>query len=147
MSRPRDCDHGESEDGVGGGIATCQRLDKWMWFARVTKTRTLAADLIAGGKVRVNGVRVEKAAAQVKLGDTVALVTRERMRIVVVRGFAERRGGAAVAAALFEDKTPVRERPAEGAAGPASDGAREAGSGRPTKRDRRAIERFKRHAG
>lgn len=144
MSRRRDHDRETEDHGAEAGAGQSQRLDKWMWFARVTKTRTLAAELIAGGKVRVNGERVEKTAAQVKLGDMVSLVTRERMRIVVVRGIAQRRGAAQVAAALFEDKTPARERPADGAM---HDGTREAGSGRPTKKDRRATERLKRRDG
>jgi len=130
-------------DGSSHTSPNGQRLDKWLWFVRATKSRTLAAEFIAEGKVRVNGERVEKPAALVKLGDTVALVMRERMRILVVRGFAERRGSADVAAALYEDKTP-REDPAESRrAKTAVDGLREPGAGRPTKRERREIGRFK----
>ena len=144
MSRRLDRDRAHDDLGEEASAERSQRLDKWMWFARVTKTRTLATELVAGGKVRINGARVEKAAAQVKLGDTVSVVTRERMRVLVVSGFAERRGSAEVAAALFEDKSPAPR--ADGSGRDSAGEAREPGSGRPTKRDRRSIERFKRRA-
>lgn len=134
--------HERAHDEGGAGERHAQRLDKWLWFARITKTRTLAAELIDGGKVRINGVRIEKSSATVKIGDTVAVLLRERMRLVVVRGFAERRGSAQVAAELIEDKTPPKERLDQAAAAPEY-GARDRGSGRPTKKDRRAIARLK----
>ena len=123
--------------------AAGQRLDKWLWFARATKTRTLAAEVISEGKVRVNGERADKPSTMVKTGDTVAIVMRERMRILVVRGFAERRGSAEAAAALYEDRTP-REEPGQTKLRVAAvDGLREPGAGRPTKRERRETDRFK----
>ena len=117
------------------------RVDKWLWAARIFKTRALAAEAIAGGRVHVNGVRV-KASKEVRAGDSLE-VTRERgLRMeLVVRGVAERRGPAKEAVLLYEE-TPqsveARERHAADMklAGPPV--AR--GGGRPTKRDRRRME-------
>lgn len=124
-----------------------QRLDKWLWFARVAKTRTLSATLVSEGKVRVNGVKVIKPAHTVKPGDTVAVVMRQRMRILKVAGVGARRGSADVAALLFEDLSPAPPPKRDGGMADGGthviDGAREPGRGRPTKRERREMERFK----
>ncbi len=128
---------------VGAGA---QRLDKWLWFARVAKTRTLSAALISEGKVRVNGVKVIKPAHTVKIGETVTVVMAQRMRVLKVAWMAERRGSADMAAQLFEDLSPVPPPKPDGAAGVeanATAGQRQPGSGRPTKRERREMERFK----
>jgi ribosome-associated heat shock protein Hsp15 len=135
-----------ADDEANDSKAGAQRLDKWLWFARVAKTRTLSATLISEGKVRVNGVKVIKPAHTVKIGETVTVVMRQRMRILKVAGIGVRRGSADVAALLFEDLSPAL--PAKtGEAGTsgadATAGQREPGSGRPTKRERREMERFK----
>lgn len=124
-----------------------QRIDKWLWFARAGKTRTLCATLVSEGKVRVNGTKIDKPAHVVRVGDTVTIAMRQRMRILEVVGFGLRRGGADVAAALFRDLTPAPIRSDDatddscGANGAVA--RREPGSGRPTKRERREMERFK----
>ncbi len=118
-----------------------QRLDKWLWFARVAKSRTLAATLVTEGKIRINGDRVEKPAHTVRAGDTVTIVMRQRVRILKVLKFAAKRGSATVSAALFDDLSPPPPKPAERAS--ASAGQREPGSGRPTKRERREMDRFR----
>lgn len=139
----------ETDDAPAGG----QRLDKWLWFARVAKTRTLSATLVTEGKVRVNGVKVSKPAHAVKAGDTLTVVMRQRMRVLKVMGLAARRGSADVAARLFEDQSPPppprADKPASGAAVVEGlpDAHREAGRGRPTKRERREIDRFKFRSG
>ena len=137
---PRTAD--DAHDGIDG-----QRLDKWLWFARVAKTRTLSAALISEGKVRVNSARIDKTAYTVRVGDTVTIVMRQQMRILKVAGFAQRRGSADVAAQLFEDLTPARPRAAEVAEAALSQaaptGLRDPGSGRPTKQQRRELDRFK----
>ena len=120
-----------------------QRLDKWLWFARVARTRSLAAALVTGGKVRVNGTRTDKTSTLVKAGDTLTIVMIEKARILVVKAFTERRGNAEFAATLYDDLTP---RPPPGDAARQlveADALRAPGSGRPTKRDRREIDRFK----
>lgn len=124
-----------------------QRLDKWLWFARVAKTRTLSSSLVSEGKVRVNGLKVVKPAHTVKPGDTVTIIMRQRMRVLKVAGIGSRRGSADVAALLFVDLSPVAVSKRDGGVGDngphAMDAGREPGSGRPTKRERREMERFK----
>jgi ribosome-associated heat shock protein Hsp15 len=119
------------------------RIDKWLWAARFFKTRSLAADAIAGGKVQVNGERVKRARA-LQIGDEVRIRLGPYEHQVVVRELSDRRGPAAQAAVLYEEKDSSRA-------------AREALAlqlksvhaifaperGRPTKKDRRDIRRFK----
>jgi ribosome-associated heat shock protein Hsp15 len=78
------------------------RIDKWVWAARFYKTRTAATDAVLAGHVRVNGVRV-KPAKEVAVSDTVGVKVGQVERIVVVRGLADRRGSAAVAATLYSE--------------------------------------------
>ena len=118
---------------------TRQRIDKWLWHARVVRTRSSAAALVTEGHVRLNGERVSAASRPVKAGDVVTVALDRVVRILKVTGFAERRGDADAARVLFEDLTPQRE--PGGPAQPAV-GEREAGSGRPTKQERRAIDRL-----
>jgi ribosome-associated heat shock protein Hsp15 len=119
-----------------------QRIDKWLWHARVVRTRTTAAALVTGGCVRVNGERVDAASRLVKTGD-VLTVALGRVRILKVRDFAERRGSASDAGLLFEDLSPPVIRADQESAEAAQAAARDPGAGRPTKkRDRRAIDRL-----
>lgn len=114
-----------------------QRLDQWLCYARFFKTRSLAAKIVKGKGVRIDNVLKTRASALVRPGQTLTFVAGERIRIVTVLALAERRGPATEAALLYEDKSPPapkRERPAA---------QREAGAGRPTKKDRRALNRLK----
>jgi ribosome-associated heat shock protein Hsp15 len=128
--------------GVPSG-ETSQRLDKWLWFARVAKSRTFAATAIDEGKIKVNRVRAEKASQTVKVGDVITSRLQKTVRVLRVAGLGTRRGPAPEARLLYEDLTPPAEPPAGGQAQPRAWGAREAGAGRPTKRDRRRIDDFK----
>jgi ribosome-associated heat shock protein Hsp15 len=116
-----------------------QRIDKWLWHARVVRTRTSAATLVDEGQVRLNGARVGANSQPVKAGDVLTIALDRSVRVMKVTGFAERRGDSEAASVLFEDLTPKPD-----AAPPreAGSGEREAGSGRPTKQDRRAIDRL-----
>ena len=80
-----------------------QRLDKWLWHARVVKARTSAAALVEAGHVRVNGVREKAPGHGVKAGDVLTVALDRTVRILKVAGFAERRGDASAARALYED--------------------------------------------
>jgi len=80
-----------------------QRLDKWLWHARVVKARTSAAALIEAGHVRINGVREKSPGHAVKLGDVLTVGLDNSVRVLKVTGFSERRGDAKAASALFED--------------------------------------------
>jgi ribosome-associated heat shock protein Hsp15 len=120
------------------------RIDKWLWAARFYKTRSLAADAIAGGKVQVNGERVKRA-RPMQVGDEIRIRQGPYEHSIVVRELSDRRGPAVDAARLYEEK-------------PESRAAREAMAlqlkslhaafvperGRPTKKDRREIEKLKR---
>ena len=85
------------------------RLDKWLWHARFFKTRTLAAQMAAGGKVRVNARRVSKASAAIGPGDVLTVVAGGHVRVIRVRALGDRRGPAAQARSLYEDLEPAPE--------------------------------------
>jgi ribosome-associated heat shock protein Hsp15 len=114
------------------------RVDSWIWSVRLTKTRSLAATACRAGHVRVNGERV-KPAHVLKPGDEVRLRDAGRERIVVVSRLVRKRVGAAVAAECFVDNSPPPP-PREETVVVAH---RDRGAGRPTKRDRREIERLR----
>ena len=114
-----------------------QRIDKWLWHARVVRTRSAAAALADAGLVRINGVRIDTSSRPVRLGDVVTIALDRRVRVLKVTGYAERRGSAEIARALFEDLTP----PPSASPQPVA-GARNEGAGRPTKRERREIDRL-----
>jgi ribosome-associated heat shock protein Hsp15 len=116
------------------------RVDKWLWAARFFKTRSLAADAVAGGKVHVNGGRA-KPAKQVHVGDSLRVRVGPYDWLVTVRAVTERRGSARDAQLLY-DETPegraARERLAE--AHRLAPAPKYQGKGRPTKKDRRRLE-------
>ena len=118
------------------------RVDKWLWAARLLKTRALAADAVKAGRVKVNGVAA-KPSKEVGAGDRLELRTGPVRMDVVVHGVAPRRGPASEAAKLYEE-TPAsreaRERHAQERRLARQDGG---DGGRPTKRERRRIERVK----
>ena len=116
-----------------------QRIDKWLWHARVVRTRTSAASLVDAGHVRLNGERVTATSRAVKVGDVVTIALDRTVRVMKVTGFAERRGDADAASVLFEDLTP---KPELSALRDPGTGERDPGSGRPTKQERRAIDRL-----
>jgi ribosome-associated heat shock protein Hsp15 len=80
-----------------------QRLDKWLWHARVVKARASAAALVEAGHVRVNGAREKSPGHGVKMGDVVTVGLDRSVRVLKVTGFSERRGDALAARALFEE--------------------------------------------
>ncbi len=129
-----------------------QRIDKWLWFARFTKTRTLAAELVGAGKIRLNRAKADKPSQIVRAGDVLTLVLNRRVQVVRVLGIGERRGPSAAARALYEELTAAGDaikpsaqsspRAAGWQPGEASPAQRPAGSGRPTKRERRETDRL-----
>ena len=80
-----------------------QRIDKWLWHARVVRTRTDAAALAASGRVRLNGVRVDAASRVVKPGDVLTIALDRGVRLLRVLRFAQRRGGAEAGRMLYEE--------------------------------------------
>jgi ribosome-associated heat shock protein Hsp15 len=121
------------------GDPSTVRVDAWIWSVRLTKTRSLAAAACRAGHVRVNGERV-KPAQPVHLGDEVRLFHAGSERIVEVTRLVARRVGAPIAAQCLIDRTPA---PPPQATAPVA--RRERGAGRPTKRERRDIERLRGH--
>jgi len=119
------------------------RLDTWLWAARFFKTRALAAQAVDGGKVELNGARAKRA-KPVQLGDRLRVRRGPFEYHVTVRGLSARRGPAAVAAALYEEdaeRKQARQRLADQLR--IAPSLRYEGKGRPTKRERRDIERLK----
>jgi ferredoxin len=80
-----------------------QRIDKWLWHARIVKTRTAAAGLVTGGRVRVNGNRVTAPGHHLKIGDVVTTALDGRVCVWRVEQFSERRGDADAGRALYTD--------------------------------------------
>jgi ribosome-associated heat shock protein Hsp15 len=114
-----------------------QRIDKWLWHARVVRTRSAAAALVDAGLVRINSARIDGSSRPVRPGDVVTVALDRHVRVLKVNGFAERRGSAEIARGLFDDLTPpapVRQ---------PTVAEREEGAGRPTKRERRETDRLR----
>jgi ribosome-associated heat shock protein Hsp15 len=119
------------------------RIDKWLWAARFFKTRSLAAEAVAGGKAKVNGERV-KAAKAVRVGDELSIHIGPYEHLVRVLGLSDRRGPAKEAALLYEESAEskaAREQLKTQLAAQRVEFSYE--KGRPTKKDRREIIRFK----
>ncbi|MEM8773239.1 MAG: S4 domain-containing protein [Pseudomonadota bacterium] len=121
-------------------LRATQRLDQWLWHARLFKTRTLAAKFVAGGAVRLSRgdetMRVTKPSFALCSGDTLVFTRNDRLRIILVKETAARRGPAAEAAALYDDQSPP---PPPRKTKPPAPFSRDKGAGRPTKKDRRAL--------
>ena len=117
-----------------------QRIDRFLWHARVVRTRALAAKLAASGHVRVNGKRIDAPGRGLKIGDVLTVAISRDVRVLKIVAFAERRGGDEAAGRLYEDLSPPSPKPVRSE----SPAPRQAGSGRPTKRERRALERLQR---
>lgn len=116
-----------------------QRLDKWLFFSRALKSRTLAQKFIESGAVRVNSARTLDSDHKVGAGDVLTMTLNRRLLVWRILDAGTRRGPATEAQGLYEDLSP--ELPAPEAAPPAQ-ALREPGAGRPTKKDRRDIDRF-----
>lgn len=129
----------------GTGATPGMRLDKWLWHARFFKTRTLAGTVAGGGRIRVNRVPVGKPGHTVRVGDVLTFPQGRHVRVIEIRALSDRRGPAAEAQALYHDlDPPARPTPAEDRPpAPAPAAERAPGAGRPTKRERRRIDRLK----
>jgi len=114
------------------------RVDKWLWFARFFKSRTLAAEFCGSGKLRCSGAVVAKPGHTVRIGDVLTFPLGLHIRVIKVLELGERRGPAPEARTLYEDLQPPEPETAM-----PRDAVRPRGEGRPTKRDRRAIDKFR----
>ncbi|MFC4346467.1 RNA-binding S4 domain-containing protein [Kordiimonas lipolytica] len=119
------------------------RLDLWLWYARFFKTRSLASKVCKAHKVRVNGEHSKKASTTITPGDVLTFPQGPHVRVVKVLACGERRGPATEAQALYEDLSPIEEQvKAKREEAKTAPALREAGSGRPTKAERRAIDKL-----
>ena len=132
----------------GNAVPDTQRIDRWLWHARFFKTRTLASKFVTDGKVRItrddDTFRAEKPSTTVRPGDVLVFSRNDVLRIVEILQCAARRGPASEARTLYDDQSP----PQESSSAPKEEKspqpfAREKGAGRPTKKDRRALNAMK----
>ena len=119
-----------------------RRLDKWLWYSRFFKSRSLATKFCASGKLRLNEKVVRKAHYGLRVGDVLTFPRGPHIRVVRVVGLGTRRGPAPEAQALYDDLDPPQARKKDGPR-PVQQAGREPGSGRPTKRERRETDRLK----
>ncbi|RWC84201.1 MAG: RNA-binding S4 domain-containing protein [Mesorhizobium sp.] len=118
-----------------------QRIDKWLFFSRAVKSRSLAAKLVVAGRVRINRDKAAQASDLVKPGDVLTITLDRRIFVWKVLGAGVRRGPAEEARTLYEDMSPPPA-PRADALPDAIPALREAGSGRPTKKERRQTNRL-----
>ena len=115
-----------------------QRIDKWLFFARIARSRTLAQVLIGAGHVSVNGEKVRRPSAEIKVEDRLEVIVERRTYILVVKAPGERRGPYEEAKLLYEDLSPPPEKLT-----PYEQAQRMPGTGRPEKKDRRELDRLR----
>ncbi|TPW32529.1 RNA-binding S4 domain-containing protein [Martelella alba] len=117
-----------------------QRIDKWLFFTRMVKSRSLAQKLIDSGHVKVNGQKIARSSIEISPGDRVGLTLERRDVVLVVVAPGNRRGPYEEAQRLYEDHSPPV--PKRESLTPFEQAQRVAGSGRPTKKERRALDRL-----
>ena len=115
-----------------------QRIDKWLFFARIAKSRTLAQEWVEGGHVSVNGEKVRRSSAEVRSGDRLEVLVERRTYILVVKAPGDRRGPYEEARLLYDDESPPPEKLTL-----FEQAQRAPGAGRPEKKDRRALDRLR----
>jgi ribosome-associated heat shock protein Hsp15 len=119
-------------------LAERLRVDKWLWYARFFKTRSLASAQVSAGHVRLNGEKLHKPASAVAPGDVLTFSQGRHIRVIRIEALAERRGPAPEAQALYTDLDPPKP-PDPAEQNPGFDG-----KGRPTGKDRRTLDKTKR---
>jgi ribosome-associated heat shock protein Hsp15 len=119
-----------------------QRIDKWLFFARAVKSRSLAARLVSAGRVRINRDKAAQPSDNVKPGDVLTVTLERRILVWRVLAAGTRRGPFEEARALYEDMSPTAAAAKDAMPADAMAPVREAGSGRPTKKERRQTNRL-----
>ncbi|WP_085906581.1 RNA-binding S4 domain-containing protein [Kiloniella majae] len=128
---------------MAGDEKASLRIDKWLWYARFFKTRSIASTVCNGGRVRVGGKAVGKASQLVKPDDVLTFTQGTNIRVVKILALGSRRGPAPEARELYEDLVPVDTQKSR-KTNPVGDTAiRDMGTGRPTKKDRRDIDKLR----
>ena len=119
-----------------------QRIDRWLWCARFSKSRSLAVALVQSGRMRVNGARISKASRNLHPGDILTFPLGPHIRVIEVVSLGLRRGPASDAQTLYRDLEPPAPSGKPKTTGEAATG-RTTGTGRPTKRERRQTDALK----
>lgn len=122
-----------------------RRIDQWLFFTRLSKSRSLAGRMVEAGKVRVNKEKINKPAQTVQVGDVITAMINHNLKVVRVEGLGTRRGPASEAQALYADLTPETKKPAKSGRIVLTSPTRPKGMGRPTKKDRRRLDSLKRY--
>lgn len=122
-----------------------RRIDQWLFFARLCKSRSLAGRIVEAGHIRINREKVTKPAALLHEGDVITAMINRQLKVVEVAALGTRRGPATEAAELYIDKTPQTPDKRKSPAITAFTPTRAKGMGRPTKKDRRRIDSLKPH--
>lgn len=122
------------------------RVDKWLWYARVVKSRSLAQGIIKSGKVRVNSTRVSSPSSNISIGDVLTITLDRQIKILKVQAPGERRGPAPEAQLLYEDLSPAPAKKEDIVWTTNTVAVRDEGAGRPTKKQRRETTRFRENA-
>ncbi|MEH6402202.1 MAG: RNA-binding S4 domain-containing protein [Sneathiella sp.] len=123
---------------------TTIRVDRWLWFSRFFKSRSLAAKLVQSRKVRINSVIIAKPSVNIRAGDVLTFPQADAIRVVKILNIGSRRGPAVEAQMLYEDLSPPEDKTAgSDANSQAAIPRRDKGAGRPTKVDRRAMDSLK----
>jgi ribosome-associated heat shock protein Hsp15 len=128
-------------DGSQASVPTL-RVDKWLWFARFFKSRNIATKLVQSRKLRINSVPVSKASVTIKAGDVLTFQQQKSIRVIKIVDIGSRRGPATEAQTLYEDLAPEEAKKPD-AVKVLRSGQRDAGTGRPTKADRRAFDKLR----
>lgn len=118
-------------------MAETQRIDKWLWYARFYKSRSLCAKQVSEGKIRVNSVKISKPAQGLLVGDVLTFVKAEQVRLIKVLDLGTRRGSAPEAQTLYEDNSPPRVKKDFIPPNPKFEG-----KGRPSRKERRQTAAF-----
>jgi len=121
------------------------RIDKWLWYARFFKSRTLASKLCTSGKLRLNSELIRKGHATLKESDVLTFPKEDDIRVIKVISLPTQRGPASEAVALYEDLEPPQPASVKKIKRASGVAVREPGAGRPTKAERRAIDKLREH--
>ncbi len=123
------------------------RLDKWLWFARFFKSRSLATGACRSGHIRINDILTKKPSQQIVIGDILTLTSKTsdgpEVKTIRICALGARRGPAPEAQALYDDLTPIAIAPNAATRWAERVAPRDAGAGRPTKRERRILDRWR----
>jgi len=130
----------------GGPAPSKLRIDKWLWYARIVKSRSLAQQLVKSGKVRVNSTRISSASSPIGTGDVLTITLPRQIKVLKIVTSGSRRGPAPEAQKLYQDLSPPPVKK-ERAMQPLKQAVRDEGTGRPTKKQRRELTRFRSGAG